>query len=95
MLSPYACLHNVFSIYRWSASNYSQFWGMTLVEGRQYRLGTYKPDELVKSMNPIKVNHDGRLPENFDARTKWPGWVHEIRDQGNCAASWAFSTTGM
>lgn len=79
----------------WTASNYSQFWGLTLKEGREYRLGTHKPDELVMSMNPINVNHDGRLPENFDARAKWPGWVHEVRDQGNCAASWAFSTTAL
>lgn len=79
----------------WQASNYSKFWGMTLQEGRQYRLGTHKPDVLVMDMNPIKIQYEGRLPESFDARVRWPGWVHDVRDQGNCAASWAFSTTAL
>ncbi|KAL4236419.1 Tubulointerstitial nephritis antigen-like [Mactra antiquata] len=79
----------------WQASNYSKFWGMTLNDGIRYRLGTYKPDGLVLSMNPIEVQHNGRLPANFDSRQKWPGFVHGVRDQGNCASSWAFSTAAL
>ena len=60
----------------------------------RYRLGTHKPDAEVERMNPIKIKSSGRLPDSFDARIRWPGLVTEIRDQGNCAASWAFSTTG-
>ena len=60
----------------------------------RYRLGTHKPDAEVERMNPIKIKSSGRLPDAFDARIRWPGLVTEIRDQGNCAASWAFSTTG-
>ena len=80
--------------FRWRAGNYSKFWGMTLDEGIRKRLGTHKPDSIVLGMNPIKVYVNGRLPNSFDSREKWPGWVHGIRDQGNCASSWAFSTTG-
>lgn len=34
------------------------------------------------------------LPSYFNAAEKWPGKIHEPLDQGNCAASWAFSTAG-
>ncbi|XP_052258054.1 tubulointerstitial nephritis antigen-like [Dreissena polymorpha] len=81
--------------YGWQASNYSQFWGLTLEEGRRYRLGTNKPDELVMKMSNLEVLNEESLPREFDSRKKWPGWVHGIRDQGNCAASWAFSTTAL
>ncbi|XP_052777538.1 uncharacterized peptidase C1-like protein F26E4.3 [Mya arenaria] len=81
--------------YWWRASNYSQFWGLSLAEGRRYRLGTHKPDDLVLTMTPIKIQPNGRLLQSFDARIKWGRFVHGIRDQGNCASSWAFSTTAM
>lgn len=81
--------------YGWQASNYSMFWGMTLEDGMRYRLGTFKPDAEVERMNPIKNQFTNRLPDSFDARVKWPGWVSGVRDQGNCAASWAFSTTAL
>jgi C1A family cysteine protease len=48
----------------------------------------------VLRMTPIKVKQDEALPETFDARERWPGKMHPIRDQGDCASSWAFSTTG-
>lgn len=35
-----------------------------------------------------------RLPLYFNSVEKWPGKIHEPLDQGNCAASWAFSTAG-
>lgn len=34
------------------------------------------------------------LPLYFNSAEKWPGKIHEPLDQGNCAASWAFSTAG-
>jgi len=35
-----------------------------------------------------------RLPAYFNSSEKWPGKIHEPLDQGNCGASWAFSTAG-
>lgn len=36
-----------------------------------------------------------QLPLYFNSAEKWPGKIHEPLDQGNCAASWAFSTAGI
>jgi len=33
------------------------------------------------------------IPEEFDARTKWPGLIHPIRDQQRCGSCWAFSAS--
>ncbi|XP_072532237.1 tubulointerstitial nephritis antigen-like [Salminus brasiliensis] len=83
--------------YGWRAGNYSQFWGMTLDEGLRYRLGTEKPSRAIMSMNEIQMNMDSNehLPSYFNAAEKWPGKIHEPLDQGNCAASWAFSTAAV
>ncbi|XP_062889964.1 tubulointerstitial nephritis antigen-like [Mobula hypostoma] len=83
--------------YGWKASNYSQFWGMTLDEGIQYRLGTRRPSSTVLNMNKLNMDMDsnGVLPKHFNAADKWPGLIHQPMDQGNCAASWAFSTAAV
>lgn len=43
-------------------------------------------------MNEILIK-PRELPASFDARTKWPDYIHPVRDQGDCGSSWAFSTT--
>jgi C1A family cysteine protease len=79
---------------RWTARNYTMFWGRTLSDGIKYRLGTLFPEQSVQNMNEILIKPK-ELPPAFDAREKWPNYIHPIRDQGDCASSWAFSTTGM
>lgn len=79
----------------WRAGNTSEFWGMSLDDGIKYRLGTYPLESDVLDMTPIKVRQDESLPETFDARDKWPGLLHPIRNQGDCGSSWAFSTTAV
>ncbi|XP_017550685.1 tubulointerstitial nephritis antigen-like [Pygocentrus nattereri] len=83
--------------YGWRAANYSEFWGMTLDEGLRYRLGTQRPSRAIMSMNEIQMNMDNNedIPSYFNAAEKWPGKIHEPLDQGNCAASWAFSTAAV
>ena len=66
---------------------------MTLEEGVHIRLGTKRPMEPVKQMTSLKVHVNDILPTEFDARKEWPKKIHPIMDQGNCGASWAFSTT--
>ncbi|XP_056419551.1 tubulointerstitial nephritis antigen [Hyla sarda] len=83
--------------YGWKADNYSQFWGMTLREGFEYRLGTKSPSPLLLSMNEMthRVSPDEEFPEFFIASYKWPDYIHRPLDQKNCAASWAFSTASV
>ncbi|WKX92678.1 hypothetical protein Q1695_010592 [Nippostrongylus brasiliensis] len=78
--------------FSWSARNYSFFWGRSLDEGVKYRLGTLFPEQSVQNMNEI-VMKPRELPTHFDARDKWPGFIHDVRDQGDCGSSWAVSTT--
>lgn len=77
---------------RWTARNYTKFWGKTLEDGIKFRLGTLFPEQSVQNMNEILIK-PRELPASFDARTKWPNYIHPIRDQGDCGSSWAFSTT--
>uniref|UniRef100_A0A1I8A6A3 SMB domain-containing protein n=1 Tax=Steinernema glaseri TaxID=37863 RepID=A0A1I8A6A3_9BILA len=78
--------------FSWTARNYSAFWGRSLEDGIRYRLGTLFPEKSVQNMNEILVK-PRELPARFDAREKWPGWIQGVRDQGDCASSWAVSTT--
>uniref|UniRef100_A0A914YGW6 Peptidase C1A papain C-terminal domain-containing protein n=1 Tax=Panagrolaimus superbus TaxID=310955 RepID=A0A914YGW6_9BILA len=43
-------------------------------------------------MNEILISPRQDLPQSFDARDKWPGLIHGVRDQGDCGSSWALST---
>ncbi|VDM41521.1 unnamed protein product [Toxocara canis] len=78
--------------YTWTAKNYSNFWGRTLEDGVRYRLGTLFPEKSVQNMNEILIK-PRELPSRFDAREKWPLYIHPVRDQGDCASSWSHSTT--
>ena len=82
----------------WEAGNYSKWWGKTLKYGFKYQLGTKLGLE-----NRVKiVFRDGRedieVPESYDFRNDADvvDYLRDfpIRDQGECAASWAFSTIG-
>ncbi|XP_053135063.1 tubulointerstitial nephritis antigen [Hemicordylus capensis] len=83
--------------YGWKASNYSQFWGMSLKGGFHYRLGTLPPSAALLAMRPVtgSLVAETDFPEFFVAWYEWPGWIHDPLDQRNCAASWAFSTASV
>ncbi|XP_077599651.1 tubulointerstitial nephritis antigen-like [Stigmatopora nigra] len=84
--------------YGWRAANYSELYGMTLDEGIRYRLGTQRPSKSIMNMNEMQINMGSEgdvLPTRFNSGEKWPGKIHEPLDQGNCAASWAFSTAAV
>ncbi|XP_060644129.2 tubulointerstitial nephritis antigen [Anolis sagrei] len=83
--------------YGWKAHNYSQFWGMSLKEGYNSRLGTLPPPAALLDMKPVTETQTAEddFPEFFVAWHEWPGWIHDPLDQRNCAASWAFSTASV
>uniref|UniRef100_A0A0K0EDR3 SMB domain-containing protein n=1 Tax=Strongyloides stercoralis TaxID=6248 RepID=A0A0K0EDR3_STRER len=80
--------------YTWQAKNYSIFWGKTLEHGIKYKLGTLFPEKSVQNMNEILIK-PRELPNQFDSREKWGNMIHGINNQGECASSWAISTTGV
>ena len=45
-------------------------------------------------MSSVHTYSHDELPVYFDARVNWTSWIHPVRDQRNCASSWAFSTVG-
>jgi hypothetical protein len=53
-----------------------------------YIITLVSPRSMQMNMDPQSEH----LPGYFNAVEKWPGKIHEPLDQGNCAASWAFST---
>ncbi|XP_057373493.1 uncharacterized peptidase C1-like protein F26E4.3 [Daphnia carinata] len=82
--------------YGWSAGNHSDFWGRKLEDGLVYRLGTLEPEKFVLNMHPIKQKYDRKaLPVSFDGRIEWRDTLQQVRDQGWCGASWAFSTSAV
>ncbi len=83
----------------WTAGNYSKFWGKPLSYGTNYKLGTKLPDQKQRALDPSTAHlHDGDIPTSYDFReddeVKQFLRKHPIRDQGECNASWAFSTVG-
>ncbi|XP_072170290.1 uncharacterized peptidase C1-like protein F26E4.3 [Diadema setosum] len=78
----------------WFAGNQTAFWGTTTEDMMHYRLGTMKPTPAVMSMNELQADMgDLVLPDEFDSRAHWPGLITDVQNQGNCASSWAMSTT--
>ncbi|OAD57094.1 putative peptidase C1-like protein F26E4.3 [Eufriesea mexicana] len=85
--------NNRLSSLTWRARNYSKFWGRTLNEGVQLRLGTLNPSRSVYRMNYVRrIYNPESLPREFDARSRWPREISGVDDQGWCGASWAIST---
>ena len=75
----------------WTAGNYSFLWAKTLEFGYKHRLGT----RLTK-VNQIPLDVEEILNiEQYDFRqVNQAALNRKIQDQGDCGASWAFSTIG-
>jgi hypothetical protein len=76
----------------WKAANYSEFWGRTLEYGYSSKLGTLLE---TPNLNPISFDENDIEQESYDFREDMTDIKKlTIRDQGDCGASWAYSTIG-
>lgn len=76
----------------WEATVYKQFAGMDWADAKQM-LGSYGAWPKESPPKVFKQDVASDIPESFDARKKWPGSVHDIRDQGDCGSCWAFGAS--
>merc|ERR1712037_725204 len=74
----------------------SNFWGRTLEEGVNGKLGSLTPQPMLQHMSAIQFSYEpASLPTRFDARQEWPGLISPIEDQGWCSSSWALATAAV
>jgi cathepsin B len=77
-------------------AGYSKFFeGMTFDDARPL-LGTqlsHIAEHLSEVLPDSAYDKAADIPAEFDARTKWPGLIHPIRDQQQCGSCWAFSAS--
>lgn len=85
------CIPN--ACYRWQTANYTRFWNLTFTQGIKEHVGI-ETESKAQNMSSLYSYSRDELPVYFDARINWTSWIHPVRDQKNCASSWAFSTVG-
>lgn len=79
----------------WVAGVNPYFEGLTFDDARAL-LGTqplHISDYLDKCLPDAAYASNDDVPSEFDARTKWPGLIHPIRNQQHCGSCWAFSAS--
>ncbi|XP_061181041.1 tubulointerstitial nephritis antigen-like [Saccostrea echinata] len=78
----------------WKTANYTRFWNKTFTDGIKENVGI-ATESKAQNMSSLQNKVQNDLPAFFDSRKKWKSWIHPVRDQRNCASSWAFSTVDV
>ncbi|KAL0476753.1 cathepsin B [Acrasis kona] len=52
----------------------------------------YTEDEM-NTITKFEQDNANDLPEEFDARDKWPKCIHPVRNQEHCGSCWAFAAS--
>ncbi|XP_068682472.1 uncharacterized protein [Montipora foliosa] len=76
----------------WNATFYKRFAEMDLADMKRLAgcYGAWPKDSPPKH---VKRNIASEIPDAFDSRTKWPGSIHPIRNQGSCGSCWVFGAS--
>eukprot|EP00741_Cyanophora_paradoxa_P005715 tig00000940_g5539.t1 len=80
----------------WESAEYERFSGWSEEQFASFN-ALRRDDENSIEFAGVPTKNDvlSGLPENFDARERWPGAVRPVVDQGNCGSCWAISSTGV
>jgi len=76
----------------WTAAKNSRFAGVTMGEAKRL-LGLKIPESGVSCTHLLaqrQATYED-VPEEFDSRTQWPGFIHPIANQAQCGSCWAFA----
>ncbi|CAH1778641.1 unnamed protein product, partial [Owenia fusiformis] len=79
----------------WKAGSYSFLKEKTLTFGINHKLGTFLPGSDVIPTGQSQVREEETFPREYDLRKESKVYVSAIRNQGDCASSWAFSATAV
>ena len=79
----------------WTAGHNDFFNGMTFDDARPLMGAVLSDisDHLNNTLGDHVYAAMEEAPSQFDARTKWSGLIHPIRDQQHCGSCWAFSAS--
>lgn len=80
----------------WRAAESEFFKGMTMEQARKLMGTKLETANDMPMRHPAKTyDHipDSDIPASFDARDKWPKFIHPIRNQLMCGSCWAFAAS--
>lgn len=89
---------NEFNVNSTWTAGHNEFFNNQSFDEARVLLGTHLlhiADHLDETLGDSEYSSisDADIPAEFDARTKWPGLIHPIRDQQRCGSCWAFSAS--
>jgi len=76
----------------WTASKNERFDGVKMSEAKRL-LGLRIPEVGVSCTHLMSQMEKPTIavPDSFDARVQWPGYIHPIANQAQCGSCWAFA----